>query len=299
MLLNRFYKYANEKLDKFGVYLSFRNYSAEGRAGKFPLRGALALSSYRTSDSIRVEWHFGVMGTRAFVKSEPGESMFHTGFAVPGFSIYSSVQSYSVFGKATKQVGHREVRVAVHDGAIWWTSPFVDPDMWKNDEPWYLRGSFSFVDALFGKVETKRESISANELVVIPMPEGSYPATVSVDLVTHGRPRWFDVTTKMANIKVTNGGIPFPGKGENSYDIDDDAMYSMSMEASSPAEAVGMFVGSVLKRRWANGGKTWMPEPSNGAPNSDDAPNIPSDMMPPSSVHTSTTIAPGASPLPN
>jgi hypothetical protein len=297
-MFQRFYKYANEKLDKFGAYLSFRNYSAEGRAGKLPLRGALALSSYRTSDSIRIEWHFGVMGMRAFVKSEPDESVFRTGFAIPGFSIYSSVQSYSVLGKATKQVGHREVRIAVHDGAIWWTSPFVDPDMMKSDEPWYLRGSFSFSDALLGKVETKRESISVNEPVVIPMPEGCYPATVSFDLVTFGRSRWFQTTTKMADIKLDKGDVPYPGKGENAWDCGTDGTRQLSTPASSPAEAVGIFVGHVLQKRWARGGKSWLPDPSSG-PSSDDAPNIPSDTIPPSGVYTASTIASEASPVLN
>lgn len=282
-MFNRFYKYANKQLDKFGAYLSVRNYSAEGRVNKFPLHGAIALSSYRTSDSIRFEWNIGEVKLRAYVESDPDDARFGTGFAIPGLSFHSSILSYQKLGKATKRIGHCEVRLGVHDGAIWWTSP------------WYLRGSFSFADALLGKVETKRESISVSEPVVIPMPEGCYSATVSFDLVTFGRPRWFQTSTKMADIKLDKGDVPYPGKGENAWDCGTDGTSQMSMPASSPAEAVGFFVGHVLQKRWSRGGKSWMPDP----PSSDDAPNIPSDTIPPSGVYAATTIVPGASPVLN
>ena len=293
-MFNRFYKYANKQLDKFGAYLSVRNYSAEGRVNKFPLHGAIALSSYRTSDSIRFEWNIGEVKLRAYVESDPDDARFGTGFAIPGLSFHSSILSYQKLGKATKRIGHCEVRLGVHDGAIWWTSPFVNPDMFKSDEPWYLRGSFSFADALLGKRETKRESISVNEPVVIPMPEGCYPATVSFDLVTFGRPRWFQTTTKMADVKLDKGDVQYPGKGENAWDCGTDGTRQLSTPASSSAEAVGIFVGRILERRWSRGGKSWLPDPSSG-PSSDDAPNIPSDTIPPSGVYTATTIVPGAS----
>jgi hypothetical protein len=44
-------------------------------------------------------------------------------------------------------------------------------------------------------------------------------------------------------------GVPIPGKGENSWDLDDDAIYGMTSGAKSVKEAVSKFMESVRKTR--------------------------------------------------
>jgi hypothetical protein len=297
VMLKQIYNHINKALDKFGAYLSFRNYSREDRKGAFPMKGAVVLSSYRVNESVRIEWRFGGWGTRMYVESEPAESRLGTGFGIPGFSFYSSVVSCRRLGTLTKRIGHRQARVAVHDGAIWWDTPLANPDVFPSEEPWYVRGEFSFVDLLLGKVESKREPLMQAEPITVPMPEGAYLGTCSMYLVTVGRPRWFSTTTTVAEVRV-EPGIAIPGKGENDYDIEDDVWCSMSTPASSPAEAVGIFVGSLLKKRWGRGGKSWRPDPSTGS-RGDDTPNVPSDTTPPSGIHAASTIIPDASPVLN
>jgi hypothetical protein len=50
------------------------------------------------------------------------------------------------------------------------------------------------------------------------------------------------------------GGIGMPGKGENDYDIDDDAVYGLSSSESTIEGAIGKVVASVLGTRMKRSG---------------------------------------------
>jgi hypothetical protein len=54
--------------------------------------------------------------------------------------------------------------------------------------------------------------------------------------------------------------IPHPGKGENSYDCEDDATYSLTTEARNEAEAIGAMVATVMRSRQKYGGLNWQPK---------------------------------------
>ncbi|MHC5826003.1 MAG: hypothetical protein ACYT04_61670, partial [Nostoc sp.] len=54
--------------------------------------------------------------------------------------------------------------------------------------------------------------------------------------------------------------IPIPGKGENSYDIDDDAIYGMTTAANSVDEAIAHLRDDVIETRKRYGGDNWQPE---------------------------------------
>lgn len=91
------------------------------------------------------------------------------------------------------------------------------------------------------------------------MPEHPYPATVRLFESTWKRPRWpFARRMVRAEIEV-EGGIPHPGKGENSWDCDDDATYSLTCQARTAEDAVAKLVGSVLRDRRNYGGRSWRP----------------------------------------
>lgn len=53
--------------------------------------------------------------------------------------------------------------------------------------------------------------------------------------------------------------IPIPGKGENSWDIDDDGIYSGGMRAQSIDEAAGELYGRVMSYRSRYAGPNWTP----------------------------------------
>lgn len=290
-LLNRI----NEALDKHDAYLSFRNYTRADRKGEFPLHGRVNVSSYQTSDSVRLEWAIGESDTRFTVKSVPDEAKVGFRFAVPGLSLCFTLESYRKLGDLTKRIGNRQLRVAVHNGSIWWETPLVDPNCGSSDEPWYTRGCIPVLDWLFGELEIRTVKTERTTKIEVNLPEGAYTGVCELEHRLVGRSRWFNQKIGYAKIGLdAPHGIPVPGKGENDYDLDDDAIYMFSTQARTPADAVGQLVGRVLHLRWSRGGTSWRPAPpapnDGGTGSGDDEPNIPSSTVPPSGTFTMPTI---------
>lgn len=153
---------------------------------------------------------------------------------------------------------HRRSQIAIHGGGLWFTL-WGDPDSWTRRLPWWSAGvHLDFRDFLFGRAAYSKRVLSVTETVV-PMPERAYPCTVTLEESTWTRPRWFPLRRLFAEVDVP-GGIVHPGKGENSYDIDDDATYSLSCGASTVEEAVAAMVKSVMRDRRRHGGSVnWQP----------------------------------------
>ena len=150
------------------------------------------------------------------------------------------------------------VRFAIHSGAIWWQ--FWRDDMgWSSDIPKWRDGNFNPTDFLFGRQKYSAVEVEARP-ITIDMPERAYPGTAKSMRATWQRPRaWLSSTIMRAEIDVP-GGVPAPGKGENSWDCGEDASYSMTCQASTIAEGVETFRQSVLRDRRRYGGKDWIPE---------------------------------------
>jgi len=95
--------------------------------------------------------------------------------------------------------------------------------------------------------------------VDIYFPEGLYHLDIDLfeGVWTRKRfPFWpFAKTIQRAKVKVVEkGGIPKPGKGENSWDCGDDATYSITGPAKSVHEAIEMIRATVLRQRRRYGG---------------------------------------------
>ena len=94
---------------------------------------------------------------------------------------------------------------------------------------------------------------------VVPMPERAYPASVKLFESTWKRPRWFASRMVRAEVKIEKG-IPFPGKGENSYDCGDDALFGLTCKADTVEQAIAETVESALRNRRRYGGSVdWQP----------------------------------------
>lgn len=127
-----------------------------------------------------------------------------------------------------------------------------DPMESRGQDPWWWRMSMYWYN-LPGRPVCKTEVLEERD-VMIPMPEKSYPAQAKLMLYSWTRPFWFTKHLKRVQIDIPSG-IPFPGKGENSWDCGDDAAYGMTTgECRSIAEGIGMLVGSVLNDRVRYGG---------------------------------------------
>lgn len=125
-----------------------------------------------------------------------------------------------------------------------------DTMCWKNgDWKWCCDISRK----LKGKFTVSKKIIETN-FVLIPMPEKTYKGHAVLADWTWHYPRWFSKTIRRCEIGVP-GGIPHPGKGENSWDCGDDATFRLTTgKVRSIAEAVGKLVGMVLESRVKYGG---------------------------------------------
>jgi hypothetical protein len=153
--------------------------------------------------------------------------------------------------------GVRVLEVSRLDDSEWtivWS--IAHPDMsWHSTTPKWRHGSLCFADALLGKVESIEETRSGHG-VKVPLPEGVYWWDISLIRTVHTRKRWPLPRVTYTYVAKPRDGehIPFPGKGENSWDCGADALYGSSGPARTVDEAITDIVGSVLSYRQRYGG---------------------------------------------
>lgn len=139
---------------------------------------------------------------------------------------------------------------------------------WRRDDPWWKRGvRLDLVELLFGRQETFTKERSLG-WVDVPMLEGTYRAKVYRVTYTQVRSRWpFKFRHSLYDFRRFKGpngekSIPFPGKGENSWDCGMDGMFGLSvpLQEGSLHDAVGRVVADVLETRLERtGDASWTP----------------------------------------
>jgi len=127
--------------------------------------------------------------------------------------------------------GVRGIDFSWHSGAFWWALWSREME-WRATDPWWVRThSFHPVDFLLGRMKHKHEVLSEYKEVLVPMPEGCYKTEMREERRTWTRPRWpwrpFTREQQYIEIKI-DGGIPFEGKGENSWDCGEDGLWGCS-----------------------------------------------------------------------
>lgn len=105
------------------------------------------------------------------------------------------------------------------------------------------------------------------ELRTIYLAEGPYVLSLRKSESTWKRPRW-PVTKRSRSYEwsvVSNPegrmGLPVPGKGENSYDCEEDAISGGSIAAHSVDDAAGKIIGTVMRDRTRRASPAWTPGP--------------------------------------
>jgi hypothetical protein len=149
--------------------------------------------------------------------------------------------------------GKREISVRLHSGGIWWKI-YKNPDCWSLKDPKWRDGHFDPMDFLFGR--TKHfETVLSTSQAMAELPEGSYECAVTMKFEWWKRKRafWRSAQFIRAHIECPKGGIPVPGKGENSWECGDDAIYSRTAPAATVDEAVRSLAEDVLKTRKRRG----------------------------------------------
>jgi hypothetical protein len=147
---------------------------------------------------------------------------------------------------------------------FYWLDGSLSIDLWhdpmehRRADPKWWHFYITPRDILFGR-PVYSERVLKTSRVEVPMPEAVYPAEVKIEEATWKRPRW-PWPLRRIRAKITpDTPIPFPGKGENSWDCGEDATHSMTCNATNEQEAVAKLVASVLNDRYRHGGKNWRP----------------------------------------
>lgn len=194
---------------------------------------------------LRWEWAPWSRFCHAYISREHGE--MKVGLAFPPVALWFSVEHWPTLGKGPE----REIGVHIHDWAIWWRV-WSPSQSWSNTTPRWRDGNWHPARTFLGKW-VYEETVIEERPVRIPMPEGEYPATAVLSHAVRGH-RLNPFKHKQREVKINvPRGIPFSGKGENSWDCGEDGLFGMSCPARSIEEAIGKTVSSVLETRKRRG----------------------------------------------
>jgi len=206
-----------------------------------------------------IEWYLGrgAKHCHALVKLPSEEPSFGICLGIPWlFDFYFSFDSPKVGFRWPKRGRHIGVRVFAHKI---WLSLWDDPMAHNHNDPWWWSITISPLDILLGKTSSEKTFVKGYT-VEIPMPEDIYTAAVNVYEYTYRRPRWPFPKKRLVSHVDLSPPIPVPGKGTCSYNIGEDAVYSLGTAKQRPYEVVGAVVQSVMRDRLKYGGPRWRPE---------------------------------------
>jgi hypothetical protein len=188
---------------------------------------------------------------------------------VPWFGIYLGAsrvlpRGLEFHNPGQKYPSSRTLGATWHSGALW-VKLWCDESESMGRAPWWDARSRwrSFAihpaDLLLGRTRCREQELSTVETAV-PMPEGRYPATVTLKRRLWKRARWpWPKVAPGAEVELRIP-IPVPGKGENSYDCEDTAIFSQSCGTAATVEqALESVQQSALRSRLRYGGFDWVP----------------------------------------
>jgi hypothetical protein len=153
-----------------------------------------------------------------------------------------------------------------------WGTIAVD---WANRENFYgervggLHRWFDVADLVMGREEYAAVEVARHDLSVNLPDEPTYRVDAKVESATWTRTRRWFRWKKRSRLSIDlsfDPPIPVPGKGENSWDCDEDAFYSIHRpvdDASQEAavRACDEAVAGIRKTRRQRGGEDWKPAP--------------------------------------
>lgn len=209
----------------------------------------------RRLGQICIEWHVP-HGSRWGVTFGGGDSSRNFAFT---FSLPFLATMYVTFENAFAKPfiewdfdrgGDRQISCYFHDWTFRYSLWVGSMASWSRSYPWcrwWRQGSFDFKN-LLGKQSYRRWDIGAPIPIQIPLPEGVYQAVAQREGAIWKRPLWFAHERRFVDVKIPKG-LPFAGKGENSYDCGDDGLYGYGVEGDSIEKAIAHGVESVLMSR--------------------------------------------------
>lgn len=241
------------------------NEDARGTAkGRFPWNGRAFLNFTAPwhGHSREIEWVFGKWtGVRleiALSGDDDKNVSAAVSFLIGSLYLGAGLPRRHWLRRRLPQEDRRHIGFYVRDNNFHLSLWERDDGHHRDDPKW--ESTHLFLDDLFFGPATYSKTVLEKADVLIPMPEKSYPATVELLAASWTRPRWFTKRMLTCHVEIP-GGIPTPGKGENSWDCGQDATFGISCQASTVHEAISKVVASVLRDRERHGGRNWTPTP--------------------------------------
>ncbi|KPV55047.1 hypothetical protein SE17_00160 [Kouleothrix aurantiaca] len=190
---------------------------------------------------------------------------------IPGCGIYLSAEGVlpkPIYNPGQKYPSARELSLSWFDQALWihlWRDPDESygrggPGFWEDARSRQRSITIRPLDILLGRTRCQTDQLGT-VITALELPEGRYVVRVVIERRTWTRPRWpRPVKVRISATVHSETGIPIPGKGENGWDMDEDAYYSIGTSATTVLEALAAAKESVLKTRRRYGGEHWLPE---------------------------------------
>lgn len=148
----------------------------------------------------------------------------------------------------------RKVEQGTYDG------PWTAAQLWPG---WQWRPNRYRLLNRVNRFERVHEGVKEPRRLELALPEGAYPVEVELwcERVRFRWQPWRDRADFLATVRVLDGlWLPFPGKGENSWDCGDDGFQEVTVRATTYAQALAGAAGRVLRQRERYGGPGWKPE---------------------------------------
>lgn len=249
----RAYDYMSYNVRDNEVRVTFRN---NGKPISGPVR-SVSLYAYLPS-SLTTRFSFAVDASESEISVGGTLLPGLLGVAAHVDITYALAQKIVNYRSTRKHTPYdREVRFAIHDGKVWLTlwSPSMD---WSQGDRNY---NFDIEKFLLGETRySAKETDHGLFQTQIEKDEPMYTGTYTAKICTwrYSRFPFIAISRPTYKLDITNG-IPVPGKGENSWDCGEDAIYSISTGANDLYEATEKLRESVNRTRLQYGGAGWRP----------------------------------------
>lgn len=179
------------------------------------------------------------------------------------FDTYETTATWENPPRKLTLIQGRKYGITFHDKAVWWDWHAKELE-WSSRDPKWMHGSWHPLDTFLGRMKYA-EGVPEVYHRKIRFPERTYELEIKLKNDRWWRPRWplwpCRTMLRRCDIKVlTEGGIPVPGKGENSWDCGDDATHGISGPANNLKEAMDMIFESIKNTREKYGSGLYMYE---------------------------------------
>lgn len=232
------------------VWWHWQNLSrADGPDGnrRWPVEGRAWL--YVFAWAFRVEWNLWRRACRLGLDLGDEDGIL-LGVAVPPVSLWFGVSPpWNSRLRRSLPDRERQFHAYLYEWALW--LKFGGDDDWRSKDPWWKRGvAIHFDDIVLGRTRHSKTERRPSERVVIRMDGYEYHGTATFERATWKRPRWFATVRDSVWISMDQGhGLPHSGKGENSWDCGDDALYGWGVEGDDVQAAINDGIARVMKYR--------------------------------------------------